>query len=505
MHFAVLLALVLHAMPANALDIDAIRIRSALGQPLLADIPVNASADELASVQASLAPPVVFARVGLARPQGTVAGLRFAIVDTQEGPVVRITTDAPANEEFFSFLVQFDWSSGRMIREFSVALHASPPAAVAPPPIALAEVSTGPAPTAMGTAATTAPSPAIPVEPVTPEGVPIELVPAVPVRGTPAPSVPAPNVLAPNVPAPSVPAPSAPAPSAPRPGSSPSTPEPVQAETTPAPRSGNRERYGPVAAGETLSRIASRIDHAGSTHEQALAALLVANPHAFLGGNINRLMRGVELALPSPATIASVPEADARRLIHLHASAWAGGQADADMAMEDALALVRSRMAAVVPAVPPTGGRLEISVDSPPSADAEAGQTPGDAPRSAPYDETLASREAELRHLQERVAELEASSDDMRRIIETQDQALARAQERLAGGDRDGPALARWLKPLSAFAILIILVCVVKYGAGTASRRRQGTKKANGGAPRWHRRAVATRGSEACKDRSTTE
>lgn len=116
------------AWPANAVEIDAITIHSALGQPLLADVPIAATAEELRGLRVSLAPAIVFARVGLARPEGAVGDLRFAIAEAQGRPVIRVTTAMPVEEEFFSFLVQVDWETGRMIREFSIALQQSVPA-----------------------------------------------------------------------------------------------------------------------------------------------------------------------------------------------------------------------------------------------------------------------------------------------------------------------------------------------------------------------------------------
>lgn len=520
------LLIALHMLPAHALDIDAIRVRSALGEPLVADIPLDASADELASLEASLAPAVVFARVGLPRPQGTVADLEFAIAEAQGRPVVRITTGSPAEDEFFSFLVQLDWGTGRMIREFSVALQASPPAA-APPPIQLARTPESAAPIAVlpdRPAAAPSPSPTAPAGPVAVETPAIELIPGkVPPIGLAAEKAP-PIAVIPAGTARSTPAPGPPPPAAPpaperphraeaaRPTATAAPPHaaagngPAPAPPSPPPSAGGT-RYGPVAAGETLSHIASRIDHAGATRAQVLAALLAANPLAFPGGNINHLIRGAELELPSAEVIASVPDAEAQRLVHLHNRAWADRQ-PASVAMQETLAAIQSSMAAAgaTAAMPDAGGRLEISEGTPEPSENTAEQAGAAAPMPPGqpwHHESPASNDPELRHLRALVAELEASSDDMRRIIQTQDQALARAQERLADMESQGPFHAPWLKLLLAFAILAVLASVLKLRSGATSRRVQGKGKATAGAPRWHRHADGTRGSKPCKDRTT--
>jgi hypothetical protein len=107
---ALMSLLMLLAQPALALEIDRIEVRSQLGQPLLAEIPViAASPAELDRLQVQLASPATFARIGLARPQGVLADLQFKIVRNMRGnPVIRITSTLPVQEEFLTFLIQVD-------------------------------------------------------------------------------------------------------------------------------------------------------------------------------------------------------------------------------------------------------------------------------------------------------------------------------------------------------------------------------------------------------------
>ena len=72
------------------------------------------------------------------------------------------------------------------------------------------------------------------------------------------------------------------------------------------------ERYGPVAAGQTLSEIASRVRPDRSTSlRQMMTALLKANPDAFVQADINRLNAGAILRIPTAEEIAAYnpPEA----------------------------------------------------------------------------------------------------------------------------------------------------------------------------------------------------
>jgi pilus assembly protein FimV len=125
-----------HISAAQALDIDRIEIRSRLGEPLRAEIPVAGTAEELQALQAQLAAPVTFARIGLPRPQGVVADLRFAVARAPGGgAVIHVSSAMPVEEDFLTFLIQLDWGGGRMVREYSVALADGSPPASLPPPV----------------------------------------------------------------------------------------------------------------------------------------------------------------------------------------------------------------------------------------------------------------------------------------------------------------------------------------------------------------------------------
>lgn len=63
--------------------------------------------------------------------------------------------------------------------------------------------------------------------------------------------------------------------------------------------------YGPVQRGETLSQIAQRLKPEGVGTPQMTVALFEANPHAFIGGNMNRLRWGTTLYMPTAEAIAA--------------------------------------------------------------------------------------------------------------------------------------------------------------------------------------------------------
>src|SRR6185437_4066207 len=76
---SILLALALGSSQAAAVELGQAHIKSALGQPLLVDIPVTkATPDELQSLSAQLAPNDAFVKAGGARP---AIPLQFNVVD----------------------------------------------------------------------------------------------------------------------------------------------------------------------------------------------------------------------------------------------------------------------------------------------------------------------------------------------------------------------------------------------------------------------------------------
>ncbi len=176
-----LIAGALLAMPihANAAGMGSIKVTSALGQPFRAEIELTSVAkDEIDLITAKLATPEQYREARLERPDG-LAGLRFSVAKRANGePYLRVTSTQPINEPFLNLLIQLDWPSGRLLREYTVLLdppefqEAKAVAAVTPPQVASApeaEAPAKPAPKPAPTpraAAPTKPAPAPKVAPV---------------------------------------------------------------------------------------------------------------------------------------------------------------------------------------------------------------------------------------------------------------------------------------------------------------------------------------------------
>lgn len=416
-------------LSAWALGLGQIQVISQRDQPLLAEIPIISNdPSELESLQARLASPETFARIGLAPPQGIVSGLQFAVALSADGrPVIRVTSAAPVQQPLLTFLLEVNWGQGRLVREYS-ALIDTPQTAAAPvqPPIEEAATVAGTVETPTSGTIVRAPEP-LPPEPLAPR----------------------PEATQPNKPGfaeaptaiPLNPQPEASAPVSASASVAPAAPLPLP------PADGQTHT---VRRGETLAGIAGGLRR-GYSLDQTIVALLRANPDAFIGGNANRLKAGAVLRIPDEAGIARFTPDEAALVVREQAAQWRGagralpqppavaGAPAGDASAAPAASGVRSARASA-------GARLEIT---PPSANdaRKAGSRSGvsaggggDMLRQQELQqtrETLAARDAEVQELKARLTELEQLQKKQNELIAMKDSELAAAQQRMAAAQAE--------------------------------------------------------------------
>lgn len=423
---AALLALV--SSSAMALGLGDIRVLSKPGQPLLAEIPViSADPSELENLRVALASPVTFERVGLQRPAGLVSELQFELTRNAQGrAVVRVTSQTPVETPSLSFLVEADWGQGRLVREYSALVDAPASAlAVAEPEI------------------------------VAPAGVLSDTI----VRDAPAAAATAPE------PAPVTPAA---APAAPRPRAASPAPAPAPAPALAADGSVTVQR------GQTLLQIAGSLARGNQiSRDRAMIALLRANPEAFIRGNVNLLKQGAVLRMPGDTALAAVDAAEAAALVREHAAQWRQARTVPQPAGA-AMPVAKADGAASSPAAA-TGARLEIAPALASDA-AHAGTTTGTSAGSEgdmlgneqlrQAKEDIATRDAEIGDLKQRVAELEKLKEQQQSLIAMKDNDLAAAQQRLAQAPGAPGAGTPW------YWLGLPLLVLVALGAWLLRRRK---------------------------------
>lgn len=132
---ASLIAVAIASFPLGSLaaGLGQINVFSGLGQPLRAEIQISATPQELQSITARVASPDAFRQANIPYP-GFVSGIRVSVETSGQRPVVRLSSDRPINEPFVGLLVELDWASGRLAREYTFLLD--PVDVAAPKPVA---------------------------------------------------------------------------------------------------------------------------------------------------------------------------------------------------------------------------------------------------------------------------------------------------------------------------------------------------------------------------------
>ena len=415
-------AALMSPLSAWALGLGQINVLSRRDQPLLAEIPIISNdSTELEALQARLASPETFARIGLSPPQGIVSDLQFSVaLDANGRPVIRVTSAAPVQQSLLTFLVEVDWGQGRLVREYSALLD-TPQTAAAPaqPPITEATIDPG---NTVVRLPDPEPEAANPLADATPTAVPLR--PGEQTEPSPADALNSPEPM--PIPLPAEPAPVA-------------TAAPVEVSADAEVRT--------VRRGETLGGIASGLGRAYNL-DQTMLALLRANPEAFIDGNVNRLKAGAVLRIPDDASIAQYTPDEAAVVVREQAAQWRG----AGRALPQPPAVVGAPVgdAATPPSAAASGARsarataqARLEIVPPSARDAKRAGTrsgvsaggEGDMLRQQELqqtNETLVAREAEVQELKARVAELEQLQQKQDQLIALKDSELAAAQQRLA-------------------------------------------------------------------------
>jgi pilus assembly protein FimV len=109
----------------------------------------------------------------------------------------------------------------------------------------------------------------------------------------------------------------APAPQATAPARSASarTAPPAGAATRNAPAEAPKSSTLTVRPGDTASRLAQANRPAGVSLDQMLVAMLRANPHAFISGNVNRMTAGAVVEMPDEAAAQATSAREARQIV----------------------------------------------------------------------------------------------------------------------------------------------------------------------------------------------
>lgn len=252
------------SLDAQALALGAITVRSALGEPLRAEIEVpQISSEEAATLKANIGSPEAFRAAGVDFP-AALAGARVSLQRRASGQAyLRVTGERTVNEPFLSIVVEANWANGRVVRDYTLLVD--PPGRGAPPPVSVtASQATAPPTSAVVHAPRAAPLP--------------------PVAAADAGSRPRRDI------------------------------HPAEAPRQAVSSTGEGANVT-VQRGDTAGSIARAHAIEGVSLDQMLVAMLRTNPDAFINGNVNLLRAGTVLQMPSVEQAGAITRQAARRAI----------------------------------------------------------------------------------------------------------------------------------------------------------------------------------------------
>lgn len=393
---------------ADAAGLGKLTVISGLGEPLNAEIELlSTTTEELSTLTAAIAPEEAYAVQGLER-NALHSAIQVEVGKKPDGtPILKLSTRQPVSDPFLDMLIQVDWSTGRLLREYTVLLD--------PPGYSNNAASGGAAvraPTVQG-------SPQADTTATAPEG------------GT--------------------------ADTAQAEQSSTANTDTSQAPASESTNQDAAQEYTTVA-GDTLSSIARRLQVEGVSLEQMLAGLYTANEKAFVGGNMNRLRVGQIIQVPSPEEMQSISQTEASQQVKVHSTDWnayrnrlAGIVADSAPAAEDTDTQTsggKITTSAEDKAAPPASGpRDVVKLSKTDSSAATAGDSKALQDRINALQEEVTAKEKASQEANERTAMLEKQIADMQKLLAIKSQSLAEMQKN-ASGVTAAPAPAEQNQPV---------------------------------------------------------
>ncbi len=413
------LAICLAAMPfaADAAGLGKLTVVSGLGEPLSAEIELlSTTPEELSSLTAAIAPEEAYNVQGVERTAIHNA-IKIEVAKKADGrPILKITTRQPVSDPFLDMLIQVDWSTGRLLREYTVLLD--------PPGYATQTAASPQSPSTTSVGGTEDDVSKLP-----------PLQEQVPLNGA----------------------------SESRSGKSSGKKKSASAKVAPV-VSDSSESDASVSSpsdyttvrGDTLSTIALQNKIEGVSLDQMLVGLYRANKDAFVGGNMNRLKVGQIVRIPGPEELQSISRAEASQEVKVQTADWqayrnklAGIVAESTAATEEsgnqATGGKITTPAEDKAAPAATGPRDVVKLSkSDPATDKKAAT--GDAKamqdKLNSLQEEVTAREKGLKEADERTAMLEKQIADMQKLLSVKNQAMADAQKSAAAQNATPPAAA---------------------------------------------------------------
>lgn len=376
------------SVSAHAAGLGKMTVNSALGQPFNAEIDlVTVNAEDLSSLTASIASLEAYAQASI-QYEAYFSSFKLSIESRANGrPYIKLSSPQAINEPFLNLLVELNWSSGRLLREYIVLLdpvdtkRSEPVAPVvrAAPEESVNSISTADNAGSEAVSATTE----IPLGP---------------------------------------------------------SQKPIPApDSRSSGRNSTDTTYGPVLQGDTLSSIARQVKPDGINVNQMLVALFRANRDAFIANNMNLLRTGVVLKIPGIEESTAITRQQADAEVKLQVSNWQKYRENLARTVQqsDEQAAIKQTDSGQITTTLNDGTiasretpqevlRLSSGEHISDAAGAQSGENA--LQRLRMMEEDAIARSMALKEANERIALLENNIDNLQKLLTLQNTELAKAQ-----------------------------------------------------------------------------
>jgi pilus assembly protein FimV len=386
---AILALSALQANFADAMGLGNLSVKSALNQPLSAEIKLLDTGDlDPSQIKIQLAAPEDFQRAGVDRDY-FLTNLHFSVdMDGHGGGTIKVTTREPVVEPYLNFVIEARWPNGRLLREFAVLLD---------PPTFSANKAAAPVTPATSGAQSVKPRAAQP-----------------PVVKT---------------------------------ETETTTSAPPADMSLPAATKTGEYR---IQVYDTLSKIAARVKPASDVSvAQTMLAIQRANPQAFIRNNVNLIKSGYVLRLPTADEARSVTAEQAAQEVDSQMQEWRGGRSAGSVARAPA-AGPQLDASAPEPSKKEGGYREQARLSIATAGDTDkngsgSGSSKGiEALRQqlTESQESLEKGKRDNKELQSRLDDMERQIATLQRLISLKDEQLAALQSKSAGAKSAAPQVA---------------------------------------------------------------
>ena len=359
-----------------ALGMGDVQVNSALNQPLNAEIAIHSvTKKDLDSLRVGLASKAVYSRAEIERSD-YLSKFHFDIIQRNGKNYIAITTKKAFREPYANFLIEANWRSGRLLREYTMLLD--PPDFIKKQarPVTTASASKASQVKRSYTKPTARKSTSKKAKSVNN------------------------NVLATSS---------------------------VNSYKSDTGLNTGGLSYGPTAENDTLWSIAKKMAPAGISVNQMMMALLRDNPDAFDNNNINTLKEGVVLRIKDRNSLHQISRSDANQQAMEQNNNWQNLRQQKDNAN-----VVDRNSDTAEQSFPDAQLKLVTSGQSEQAADGVQSETTEQLTNElALATESLESKELENQELQQRIKELEELVETKESLIELKDESLAVLQQQI--------------------------------------------------------------------------